>query len=490
MHRVVLVLALGFAGCAAEEPEPRGSYIELIGEPELQPFGRLPEQQPGFRAVDVEPDRLVYTFDPTATGPDGGPPIAAMTVVGGEGAGGYVRRVNEVRDLGGGVYEAITEPGHLGDLYRRLHLIVHYRPRWDAEFRSDAIDVPGDVAGRRAALEGDCGDTAPCDVGGPEVTLSGGVSLHPFIEPSFDAEFELDIDETAPFDCVAGGFGLWGDCPSPLEKALLTVDGSVTAGFELTASGAVSISDSVDLTGSLPGFSLFSGSAPLGIGAITVEAEPVLEGTLSLMADAGEISAKAQVTAAAHLELGYDDGWTAVFEPTLTPYAGLETTRAGGLTASASIRVGVKISVDIGGLAGPYVQMTCGVTGEFSLDPHGCAYDASVSVDAEAEFGGELEIPVIDVEVASVDIGTITAASAELFSVSGVVPWCGGGASSCSGDGMCRDQVFGATVCEGSSGFQACSGPTRPGMVLASHCTCGPSGWTGCSDCMEIRSAP
>src|SRR5688500_8062745 len=451
----VLVLS---AGCTAEPPEPRGSWIEVIGTPELRPFGRLPERQPGFVSAEVLPDRILYTFD-ASRGPG---TVEPMTVIGGDTAGGYVRRVLDVRPLPDGRLEVLTEPGHLGDLYRELHLVLHYRPRHNEEFRSRGLQTPRGIGAARAALDS-CEDSAPCSVtdgasvsisdDGVGASVSGSASIEPFVEPTFDADFSLDIDAGNIGECALGGFGLWGDCPSPLEEALLTVDGGLTAGFRLTAGGAASLSGTVDLAGDLPTFTLFSATGPLGIGALTVEASPIVEGSLSIEADVGELTATAQVAMNAHLELGYTDGsWGASFEPTLTPFAGVTTTRAGGLRASASVRVGVQLSVKVAGLAGPYVKLTTGLTGEFGVQPHGCTWDASVSVAAQAEFGGELEIPVIDVEVASVEIAAIEV-SADLWSTSGGVPWCSG-ASTCTGMATCHDEVFDSSVCEGSSGFQ------------------------------------
>ena len=75
--------------------------MEVIGTPKLQAWGRMPEREPGFVSVDVQPDRLLYTFE-------GVSPLEAHTVVGGDGAGGYVRRVESVHTLPDGRVEAIT----------------------------------------------------------------------------------------------------------------------------------------------------------------------------------------------------------------------------------------------------------------------------------------------------------------------------------------------------------------------------------------------
>src|SRR5688572_11982688 len=60
-----MLLAAAASGCAAEVPEepPQGSWVEVIREPVFHPWARFPEQDPGYRSVEVQPDHLIFTFD-------------------------------------------------------------------------------------------------------------------------------------------------------------------------------------------------------------------------------------------------------------------------------------------------------------------------------------------------------------------------------------------------------------------------------------------
>ena len=73
----------------------------------------------------------------------------------------------------------------------------------------------------------------------------------------------------------------------------------------------------------------------------------------------------------------------------------------------------------------------------------------------------------------------------DVFETSGTLPWCGG-SMTCTGENVCRDDVFDRDVCEGAGGFQYCAGPTMSGNPLVRRCTCGSAGFISCSPCMEL----
>src|SRR5689334_16970210 len=92
------VFAVTTFGCIAEPTMLQGSHVDIIRAPELQPWARFPEREAGFRAVDVAPDTLVFTFD-------GRSPLEVGTVVAGEGGvndAPYVRKIDALEDLGDG----------------------------------------------------------------------------------------------------------------------------------------------------------------------------------------------------------------------------------------------------------------------------------------------------------------------------------------------------------------------------------------------------
>ena len=483
-----LVAITALVGCAAEPPaeEPRGSWVE-VRTAEFEPRALVVAGEPSITAVEVRPDRLLLTL----SGPLSKPIPAGTGVAGGEGRGGYLRRVVSSSTLPDGRLELLTEQGELGDLFGDLDVVVHYRPVMSGPMgaRTTLSDA---VAGASAALSS-CEDASPCEIASGSVDLfggagscsgsvTGGVSLEPYVDTRFDIDFPVKVRTRFGF-------------PTGIERAGIEASGELSAGVQLRASAAAEGSCDVDIAAALGG-----GEAPeyklarvtFSVGPVPVWidilATPIATGAVSVALDAGEVTANAGVTLGATARVMYEDGrWDTGFEPTADGEVSLTTTRAGGVQADAEVRVGARITTSLYGLGGPYAALTAGLQGSFSADVM-CNWEATLTGDLQAEFGvSPVSLPLIGEVWSGTSLDPITIVSAELASAGGRLAACGATPVACTATSpRCDDMVFAASVCEGERGWQFCAGPAPAGSIYVQNCTCTASGWADCSACMTI----
>lgn len=488
MGTIVAMAAL--VGCAADVPPdaPRGSYVEVrsavFGEHTIVVAG-----EPNIASVERLPDRLILTL----TGALSKPVEPGAGIAGGQGREGYIRRVLSSTTLPDGRLEVMTEQGELGDVFSDLDIITHYRPIMSAPMGA-AIPLADDVGGARAAL-GTCEDAYPCEIASGSVELfggagtcsgsvTGGVSLTPYVDTSFDIDFPIDIHTS------------WG-FPTGIDRAGVEATGSISAGVELKASVAAEGMCEVDIAAALgggeaPEFKLATITFSIGPVPVWIDiiATPIATGSVSVAIDAGEVTARAGVTIGATASVMYDHGdWTTSFEPTATGELSLVTSRAGGVSADATLRIGASITTSIYGLGGPMAALTAGLHGTFTADVM-CNWDATLTGDLQATFGvSPLSLPIIGEVWGGVTLDPITLASAELAHGGGRLAACGMTPTMCAaGAATCTDMVFATDICDGDQGFEACVGPAPAGSVYVHRCTCTPSGWSACSACMTIAA--
>lgn len=497
--------ALVSASCTQEVagPPAEGSWVEIL-EMEVSPDALAVEDLAAFRAVEVLPDRLVFTFD-------GGSPLRVGHVVGASaGDRMYLRRIVELHELAGGRVEAMTELAALQEFYPTLRFIVHYRPRRT----SSSTRGEGDVGGAVMSATEECApDTAPCDLtGGASVdadtagcstTSEQSLTFAPFVETDFDADFEFDH-----------GIGVdWGWSPDvELEPDLVTIfDGSIRTGVRFKATAAASLSCQADFAalaggGTAPEVVLVRGvvPGPLPI-PWEVKATPIFDGQMTANADVGELSAEAWVEARGRTEFGVRDG-DLVYEPSfgVGGDAGVVTARGGALSANGSITAGVRLTLGIGWEGG---FDTHGVSGEIALkgeasmaltgtlgmnlttEDAGCAWSADFPWQAQAQLGVSFDVNA-EGEVGRFDFSVpewsydytwdpYVIDSGSLGTFGGTFAWCEMQPVTCGeGAAACHDDYYDNTVCAGMQGSRACDGGQYQ------RCTCTAEGWVDCGACM------
>ena len=487
-----LVAITGLAACAAEPPPvaaPTGSSVEVRAAV-FQERSIIVAAEPTITSVEVLPDRLILTL----SGPLSKAVEVGGGVAGGEGREGYIRRILSSSTLPDGRLEIMTMQGDLADAFSRLDITTHYRPIMSGPMGARTT-LSDEVGGTSAALS-TCEDTTPCEIASGSVDLfggagscsgsvTGGVSLEPYIDTNFEMDADLDIDT----DLGWGGISF--DVTASVEAT-----GSIGAGVVLTASAAAAGSCDIDIAAALGG-----GEAPefklaripfsvLGVPVwIDILATPIATGSVNVAIDAGEVTARAGVTIGATASVRYEDGdWSTSFEPTADGELSLTTTRAGGVDANAEVRLGASITTSIYGLGGPMVALTAGLQGTFTADIM-CNWNATLTADLQAEFGvSAVSLPVIGEVWEGTTLDPITLASAEIANESGRLAACRMTPTGCTATTpRCTDMVFDADVCAGDQGYQPCVGPVPAGSAYVQRCTCSPSGsWTACSACMTI----
>ena len=331
----------------------------------------------------------------------------------------------------------------------------------------------------------------------------------------------------------------WG--VRPIE-AYANVDTSLTAGVTATAGARVMAhcsADFVRMLGLPDRLNLANlsqtwviGCIPIGPSCIPVYfgvealvfAEPILQGEMDFRFDTGEVVANAQVQAqvrsGASVGLG---GISTEFEPSITPTARLENSRAGAVRIETGIRagvvlrlaVGVRVSVGVPPLptipaallervgvaiptsvsigAGAYVQLEliAHLNSIFENDFSGCGFRAEVPYCFEGNIsaGAYVTTPIPGV-------GVNVSGRFPLFSVSGTLysnaedyEECMMMPTTCmDSTRSCMDTVVGAEVCDGDHGFMACD-PGPDGEARGRRCLCTAGGFTDCTDCAALPTA-
>lgn len=492
------IALLALAGCSNEVDSPAtGSRIEIL-ELEETADALDVEALDSFESVEVLDDRLVFRFA-------GASPLRVDHVVAGNTSDGYLRRIESLEERADGAIVAMTRQAALVEYYRKLRFVFHYQPRRVDE--PTVADVPGLAT---EALGEGCMDTTPCEVTGGRTfgndtagcSAEYGGTLHagPFLETDLTARLEfdhgIDIDGPSIFPPSIGSVSFEPD-------AYFVVDGSIRAGMRLSGTGGAQLSCNADFAALLGG-----GTAPevtlaafaIGPVPVTLSAVPILAGSFSAAADAGEITAEAGAHATAHAEFGVKDGESHVDGPTFEfeSFAGVTTSRAGSLSANGSIEAGLQLRLQVGWdfSVGPAdvdlgVVGTVDVTGtlgvDFTAETGGCSWEVDLPWSCEAQLGVALDLSA-NAFGAGFDWShehqwdPIELASGSLGSRSGTLPWCGGeDPRTCEGSAtQCVDELLDNGVCDGMMGFRACAGGQYQ------RCTCTSSGWADCGACMSL----
>ncbi|UJR79098.1 Hypothetical protein I5071_11310 [Sandaracinus amylolyticus] len=493
---MVAAIALSLFGCSNEVgPPASGSWIEIL-ELEETADALDVESLDAFESVEVLEDRLVFEFD-------GASPLRVDHVVAGNTTDGYLRRITSLEVQPDGRVVAMTRQAALPEYYRQLHFLFHYRPH---RVDQPTVAEPGVAT---ESLGGGCMDTTPCeitggrsfgtDTAGCTAEYGGTLFAGPFLETDLTASLEfdhgIDIDGPSVWPPSIGSVSFEPD-------AYFVVDGSLRAGMRLSGTGGAQLTCDADFAALLGG-----GTAPevklaafaVGPVPVTLSAVPILNGSFSAAADAGEITAEAGAEASAHAEFGVKDGENHVDGPTFEfePFAEVTTSRAGSLSASGSITAGLQLRLQVGWdfSVGP-ADVDLGATGtvdltgtlgvEFTSETAGCAWNVELPWSCEAQLGVELELAA-NAFGAGFDWShghqwdPITLAEGSLGSMSGTLPWCGGGTTTCEpGAPTCTDELLDNDVCAGMMGFRAC------GANQYERCACTASGWSSCGECMSL----
>ena len=324
---VLLPIALA-AGCSFsdEGDAPKGDV-------ELSPDTRLLENHPDFESVEVESDRLIYTFSSSADDID----VADGNVLVGAGSGGYLRRVTTV-DADGNTLELGTDDASLTDAIVEGELDLPLAESGDWTACTDDV----------ACLEIDLIDLSDTVLYEGDV---GGVPLVVKI-PQGGLRFSPAVDFSASI-----GFG-------GIKRLSGKVTGTFTADLEVEAQagGAVDFSQEIDISG--PAKPLYTHPftfvipTPLGplpvVGTVNVDVFVGFRARASAIASVSTgVSATAQVSAGAT----YEDGeWTPEAAPSVEA-SYLPVTLDGEATTSVEAYARPEVSVIFYGVAGPRVAL-------------------------------------------------------------------------------------------------------------------------------------
>lgn len=401
-----LALSLfGILGC--EQPpegrEPPRNVPERVEVDEITPIvlteaARLPEQDGQLTRVDVFEDHLVFTYD-------GAPatPLEAENVVAGVQGEGYLRRITSITNAGN-VWTAQTIHAELGELIQEGHFRVRMQPGTDS---FEAVEG--------AAVEG-------LDWGGPEIpvgacTVASGGSVE--VRPTLSADVGMDVDIDIRFCWRTGRFGIRypGGC---FHSAHFIAEGSVTAGAEVTTDRNVTVECERDLIPEATAARLkrkwtttFAvGPVPVVIThTIAPTASASISGTIGTGDTTLSASGRVGIRAGARYS---DDAWHRVWEPSASGSASVTTQECGDLTLSAEISSGLQYTLKIYDAAGPEISYGPSVSGSFTADFGATEWTAEVRAGLSGSVGASLEVPVIDLTLASISFDILP--DANLFS--------------------------------------------------------------------------
>lgn len=386
-----LATLLSLVGCeqapAAAPYVPEQIEVEELRTITLTPYARLPEQDPSFRSVDVFPDRLVFHYD-------GAPEIVLEVdhVVSGIQGGGYLRRLTAVTDNGNGSWTIDTIPAELGELIQDGHFRVHMEPG------TDSYRAPNG-----AAVEA-------LDWSGPELPVgacmaSSGGTVN--VRPSIGANVGMDVDIDMRFCWRTGRFGIRYPAGC-LDSAHFIASGSVSAGMEITTNRSVSVTCERDLIPEATANRLkrewtttFAvGPVPI---VLTHTLKPTASASITGTVSTGNTTLSASGRVGIRAGAQYRDGsWRRVWEPTGTGSTSVSTSECGAISVEGEVAAGIEYALKLYDAAGPEISYGPAVGASFEADFGGTEWTASVTAGLAGSIGASLEVPVLDITLASI----------------------------------------------------------------------------------------
>lgn len=378
---------LGLVGCEQPSEASRREVAERVEVEELTPLvlsdeARLPEREGHLVRVEVYDDHLVFHYDAPPSSP-----LAVDAVVAGVEGGGYLRRITAITSDGGNVWTAQTDHAELGDLIQEGHFRARMEPGTNSFQAVDGASVDG------------------LDWSGPEIpvgacTVAAGGTVE--VRPALGANVGMDID--MDFRVCRRGWHI-GGC---LRSAHFIAEGSVTAGAEVTTDRNVTVSCERDLIPEATANRLarkwtttfMVGPVPV---IITHTLAPTATASISGTIGTGDTTLSASGRVAIRAGAEYRGGsWQRVWEPSASGSASVTTQECGDLTLSAEIASGIEYKLKIYDAAGPEIAYGPSVSGEFSADFGATEWTAEVRAGLSGSIGASLEVPVIDVTLASI----------------------------------------------------------------------------------------
>lgn len=355
--------------------EPAGSHVETVEPLVLTPAGFIPADAPGFLHQRVEEDRVVMRFQ-------GASPIIEGMVIASLTAGAiYVRHVLRVEHPGDGTVVAHTETADVTEAFRSGHVILHIQPMDDLE--------DGEA---RAALVDLFATAGPLECRGDHPIM-----LRRYFEPRVSADADIQITPasvaTGALACAASQFvplrALGANCLGVIERFSMHVDASLSSGVAISHMGAGECE--VDaLATSLPELRI---SVPSGV-PIVIGVQPTISVGFATTFEE-RMNARVGATLSVVGDVIYErrTGWRQTFRtPSFTSdISGLELDDT--LEVTARWQAGVRVGAYVGGIAGPFVDLTGQLDWTRIIrngwGPCGTRLVGSASV----EVGGELRCP-------------------------------------------------------------------------------------------------
>lgn len=417
MKRLSILLFAVLASCTptpAEEPE---QTVEVFEDIELTLRGRIPENDPAFRSVEVYADRLVFTYDSAPSTDLGTFETEGMTfttVVAGAQGGGYLREVRSVREVSPNVFEATTGPAYLTDFILRGHFHVHHNPRPDSFVRGENVAT--------AALENSV--TLLPDIGTPCTATAGASNID--VDPSLDVDVDFDVDIDIDVDTSWWPPSIRGR----LESADFVMNGSVELGVTVTAETNGSVGCEVDLIDlarerGIP-VPKIEFNTTFAVGPVPVvlnhELGPTASASITGSVDTGTATATGSVVFSVSAGTRYRDGsWREVWDPRRSGSGSFTVGEPGDVTIEAELSAGVEYSVKLYGVLGPKIGLSGSLTGTFTGNR--CEWTGEVEAGISVSGGGSIEVPVIDVTLIDFEVSQ-DLATATLWEDMGTWPWC------------------------------------------------------------------
>ncbi|MAQ19689.1 MAG: hypothetical protein CMN30_33415 [Sandaracinus sp.] len=463
--RVLVGLSL-LVGCTSDDApgsgvrDASGPEVTVYRQPVLREEARHPDLDEGLAAVEVHPERLVFTYrDAPAS-----PPTAGEVVTGTLG-GGYLRTIVAVSELAPNRYELLTANAELTDYFAD----VHFKARF--EIPAESWSQPGtDGVGARSDALGGSVNLISAELGKCEFE-SGAVE----VGGSFSPVFEMEVD-----------IGFWDG----LEEFRFLVGGNIEVFMEL-ATNEGSVSCSWDRTFS----SLqkeFTTTFAVGFVPVTVTHTLVPEGKFTI---GGEVTIPG-VSFEARGGIGFtggavyeDDAWRPVTDATRNGSSSFNIEEGGDVTVTARLTAGVNYQAKLYDALGPQMNLGPFISGEAHSDF--CDWDTKAEIGLQLNIGARVDVPVIDYSLYEYNSGPIDLITGAIAQGEGTWAWCGGDAGTedpCSVFSDCDSCASSAGVacgwCDGT-----CMAETRQGecggtfVDSRSECVdC--SGYGDCGSCV------
>ena len=352
------VVAMLAVACRQPMPNSPDTATDPLGVPVLQAEALVVDDHPEVVHVDTFKDALEVTLAPGAS-----LPFARGAVLLGGADGGYLRRVEgiKLRDVGDHqVATVATRQAALGEAFEELHVVAHVDyADTDPRGRTNGPAMVWPLSGIELTLATDAFEATA------EVQDGSAFVLQPTVDLVIDVHwgrlerFEVEVGGTAELD----------------------------ARVELTGSGELfGLSREIDLAKLDWPFVVWVGPIPV---YAQVETEVNFGAKLDGVVDTGLV-AWTDTTLGLSAGFVYDHGesWP-VWNPTVSAAGGLdmEPLALGGRFRAYT---NVELSVEIYGLAGPFIRPELYLQADAMTDGHTC--DLDVVFGHEVQIGAEFEL--------------------------------------------------------------------------------------------------